>query len=245
MTTSFIKHLELQLRDSPPKQKGLRTRQRIKIATAKMLTREGYHAMRVADITAAARLAEGSFYVYFTDKTDAALTVLTELLTGFLALDLEPKTGDKREPFEAIRASNRRWIAVCRANAGLMRCILQLGDEDPELAKLAQRTNRQWFERIAAGTARRRGTNGGKSGKRAGLLAAYLLGGLMDELVRKLIIYPDRRLHELLVELKASDDDVADAASVVWLRVFYPTARPPKELPMAAAVLADWMWPGR
>ena len=81
---SFIEHLEEQLRTAPPKQKGLRTRQRLKIATARILERDGYHAMRVSDITARARLAEGSFYVYFKDKTDAALIVLSELLEGFL-----------------------------------------------------------------------------------------------------------------------------------------------------------------
>jgi len=236
MTLSFIKHLEQKLRDSPPKQKGLRTRERLKIATARILERDGYHGMRVVDISTAAKLAEGSFYVYFSDKTDAALTVLTDLLNDFL--DLEVKSGGEREPFAAIRASNRRWIAVCRANAGLMRCILQLGDEDPELAQLAQRSNRQWFERIAKGSTRRRGSSRGTA---AALLAAYFLGGLMDELVRKLVIYPDPKFHDLLAELKADDDAVADAASVVWLRVFYPDARPPRDLPPAAAALADWM----
>jgi TetR/AcrR family transcriptional repressor of nem operon len=236
MTLSFIEHLERQLRDSPPKQKGLRTRQRIKIATAKVLERDGYHALRVADISAAAKLAEGSFYIYFADKTDATVTVLTELLEEFLALDVHPHID--HEPFEAIRAANRRWIAVCRANAGLVRCILQLGDEDPTIAQLAQRSNRAWYERVAQGSSRRRGSARGAA---AALLAAYFLGGLMDELVRKLIVYPDTRFHELLAELKADDEAVADAASIVWLRIFYPGAKPPKNLPPAAAALADWM----
>jgi len=236
MTLSFIKHLEQQLRDSPPKQKGLRTRLRLKIAAAKVLERDGYHALRVADISAAAKLAEGSFYVYFSDKTDVALTVLRELLEEFLGLDIE--ASEEHDPFASIRVANRRWIAVCRANAGLMRCILQLGDEDPNLAQLAQRTNRAWFERIAQSSAKRRGSTRGAA---AAVLAAYLLGGMMDELARKLIIYPDPRFLELLADLKADDEAVADAASVVWLRVFYPEARPPKNLPSAATALADWI----
>jgi hypothetical protein len=98
--------------------------------------------------------------------------------------------------------------------------------------------NRTWFERVAESSARRRGSTRGAA---AALLAAYLLGGLMDELVRKLIIYPDSHFHELLAELKADDEAVADAASVVWLRIFHPDARPPKDLPRAAAALAEWM----
>ncbi len=236
-TLSFIKHLEHALRAAPPKQKGLRTRQRLKIATAKVLERDGYHALRVSDISATAELAEGSFYVYFKDKTDASLTVLRELLEDFTSQGLD--SDEEREPFEAIRAANRRWLAVCRANAGLARCILQLGDEDPDLSRLAQRVNRAWLERVVHSSAKRRGSNRGAN---AAMLAAYLMGGMMDELARKLIIYPDPQFLQLLAELKADDDAVADAASVVWLRVFHPDARPPQDLPPAAMALVDWIW---
>lgn len=241
MTLSFIEHLEKQLRESPPKQKGLRTRQRLKIATAKVLEKKGYHAMRVTDITARAKLAEGSFYVYFTDKSDAALTVLSELLTDFLAL--ESQAAPHNSPFDAIRATNRRWLAVCRANAGLMRCILQLGDEDPSLALLAQQSNGDWYDRVALSIGKRRRTTPERRG--SALFAAYMMGGMMDDLVRKLIIYPDPGFHKLLAELKVDDDGVADAASIIWLRVFHPESLPPDDLPAAAAALAEWMMPNR
>lgn len=236
MTLSYIEHLEEGLKRAPPKQKGQRTRQRLKIATARVLEKKGYHAMRVADITARAKMAEGSFYVYFKDKADAALTVLREVLLLF-SYENRGGTGEHSE-FEAIRDANRRWITMCRANAGLMRCILQLGDEDPELAELAQQTNRQWYEVIAESSVRRRRL---PQGRPAALLAAYLLGGLMDELVRKLVIYPDPGFLQVLGELRADDDDLADAASVLWLRVFYPDAALPADLVPAASALAEWM----
>lgn len=238
MSLSYIDHLEEQLRTAPPKQKGLRTRQRLKIATARILARDGYHAMRVSDISARARLAEGSFYVYFKDKTDAALTVLSELLEEFLDLGGHPRAAD-RSQFDAIRDGNRRWIAVCRANAGLMRCILQLGDEDPRLAELAQRGNAVWYQRVAASSARRRGQHATAN---ASLFACYMLGSMMDELVRKLIIYPDPHFHALLKQVGATDDDtVADAASVIFLHVLNPGAPVPPGLPKAAAELANWL----
>lgn len=237
MKLSFIDHLENSLRENPPKQRGLRTRERLKIAAAKALEEKGYHGLRVADVTAGAQVAEGSFYVYFTDKTDVALAVLTELLEEFFKLDAKA-TAD-RSPFEAIRQTNRRWLAVCRANAGLMRCILQLGDEEPELARLSRRTNRIWYERVARSLKRRKSNVG--SGP--ALFSLYLLGGMMDELVRKLIIYPDPEFHALLQEMAADDDAVADAASVLWLHIFHPEESPPDDLPPAAAALAQWMAP--
>lgn len=239
MTLSFIEHLENSLRDEPPKQRGLRTRERLKIAAAKALEEKGYHALRVADVTAGAQVAEGSFYVYFKDKTDVALTVLTELLEDFFKLDA--KATPERSPFEAIRQTNRRWLAVCRANAGLMRCILQLGDEEPELARLSRRTNRVWYERVARSLKRRKAN----VGTGPALFALYLLGGMMDELVRKLVIYPDPEFHALLDDMQADDDVVADAASVLWLHIFHPEVEPPTDLAPAAATLAQWMAPAR
>ncbi|MCW5573467.1 MAG: TetR/AcrR family transcriptional regulator [Steroidobacteraceae bacterium] len=236
---SFIEHLERQLRTAPPKQKGLRTRQRLKIATARILARDGYHAMRVADISARARLAEGSFYVYFRDKTDAALTVLSELLEEFLDLEARPRSdAGGRTQFDAIRAANRRWIAVCRANAGLMRCVLQLGDEDPRLAELVRKGNQTWYERIARSSSLRRGIapdNG------PALFVAYMLGSMMDELVRKLIVYPDSGFHALLKQLDADDDTVADAASIIFLHVLHPGMPAPSNLPRAARELVTWL----
>jgi AcrR family transcriptional regulator len=238
MTLSFVDYLERALLENPPKQRGLKTRERLKIAAAKALAEKGYHALRVADITAGAQVAEGSFYVYFTDKADVALIVLKELLEDFFHLDAKFVT-TPRSPFEAIRQTNRRWLALCRANAGLMRCILQLGDEEPELSRLSHRTNRVWYERVARSLTRRKTA----ASTNPTLFALYLLGGMMGELVRKLIIYPDAEFHALLKEMDADDDSIADAASVLWLHIFHPKELPSGDLPPAAAALAQWMVP--
>ena len=144
---SFVQYLETRLRDHAPPSKGERTRERLKIATAKMLQDRGYHVMRVTDITQAAKVAEGSFYVYFDDKKDASLAVLGEFLKEFIDLRAPPE--QVKVPFNSARAANRRWLALCRANAGLMRCLLQVGDEDPDFARLVHRTNHEWYERLA------------------------------------------------------------------------------------------------
>src|ERR1700743_681002 len=180
---SFIDHLEARLESDPPKQKGERTRERLKIATAKMLEKKGYHAMRVSDVSDCAKVAEGSFYIYFRDKTDATVLVLTELLENFSNIDVKPET--RKTVFDSIRSTNLRWISMCRANAGLMRCILQLGDEEPEFARLSQRSNRIWAERVALSATKRR------TGLKAEPppLAPYMLGAMMDETTQKICVY--------------------------------------------------------
>lgn len=234
-TLSFIDFLEARLRDAAPRQKGERTRERLKIATAKVMEERGYHAMRVSDITECAGVAEGSFYVYFRDKKDAALTVLTSLMEDFV--DLGAPTGRAHTPFDSLRTANRRWIALCRANSGLMRCIFQLGDEEPDFGHLVQRTNRQWYERVAQAVIRRH-----KGGDRDSvLIAIYLLGAMMDDLVRKLIVYPDPEFHKVLKNARADDDAVADAASLIWQRVLDPDMALPGDLAPAVAKLAKWL----
>lgn len=237
MTLSFVAHLRKRLASDPPKQKGLRTRERLKIATATVLEEKGYHAMRVTDVSEAAGVAEGSFYVYFKDKTEAALTVLTELLEDFFRMHMERSGGESA--YEAIREANRLWIDLSRANSGLTRCIFQIGDEEPDFARLSQRTNRIWHERVAASVARKHRP----ARPEMILFIVYMLGAMMDELVRKLIVYPDPELASTLTALKMNDRAVADAASLVWLRILHPDAPLPVGLPDSIAELARSIMP--
>lgn len=236
---SFVTWLERRLAEQPPKQKGQRTRERLRIATAKVLAEKGYHGLRVTDVTEAAGVAEGSFYVYFKDKTDAALDVLTSLLEDFYALHLNAPA-ETDSAFEAIRVANRRWLQLCRANPGLIRCVLQLGDEIPEFSRLVHRTNRDWYSRVASSVVRR--YPAGAVAYEAALLAAYLLGAMMDEVTRKLIVYPDESLLELLGKLGETDEVLVDAASVLWMRCLYPGALSEAELPGSAAAQLLWRW---
>ena len=233
---SFVEYLERNLAESPPPKKGACTRERIKIATARMLEEHGYHMMRIKDITRCAGISEGSFYIYFTDKKDASLTTLTSFIIDFVDNIAPPEA--VYAPFESIRAANRRWFRICRTNGGLMRCIYQLGDEDSDFARFFQRTIRQWYERTSGNIRFDRRHADGKTV----LLAVYLMGSMMDELVRKLIVFPDPEFRELLDAWDADDDAVADAASLVWIRVFDPSAKPPDDLAPAARDLAQVMW---
>jgi AcrR family transcriptional regulator len=234
-SSSFVEYLETKLRDAPPQQKGARTRERLKIATAKMLEERGYHAMRVADITEAAGVSNGSFYVYFKDMKEASLTTLSAFLREYVDLFAPPEAVGA--PFDSIRAANRRWFAICRANAGLMRCVHQLGEEDADFAMLLHRATRETYLRVSRNM---RLENGGADGTTQ-LLAVYLMGSMMDEIVRKLIVFPDQEFLALLPAAGA-DDAIADVASLIWVRTFDPTVQPPDDLLPLAAKMAAMMW---
>lgn len=233
MTLSYIEHMKLRFAEDPPSRKGLRTQASLQIAAAKVLGQKGYHGLRITDVTQEATVAEGVFYLYFKDKTAITLSVLTGMLDDFFASKMA-RTGAATAA-EAIRNANREWISLCRENAGLMRCVFQLADEEPAFGHLLHQANRQWFGRIAE-----RFTRQGGVGKGA-LFGAYLLGSMMDEIVRKLIVYPDPEFLAVLSELDADDHAVADGATLMWLKVLY--AKPPRleGLPPAAEALAAWV----
>jgi TetR/AcrR family transcriptional repressor of nem operon len=232
---SYVNFLERRFETDPPPQKGQRTRERLKIATAKVLSAKGYHGLRTNDVTETAGVAEGLFYVYFKDKTEASAAVLGSFLEDFVGDHFRQASGYP-SAIEAIRATNRIWFALCRANTGLMRCLLQLGDEIPAFASLGQTSNHNWYVRIASSVTRHYPE--GAVDPRTALLAAYMLGAMMDELARKLFIYPQAELLALLRELDADDDAVADAATVLWARLLYPGQPLPENLPPVADLLA-------
>ncbi|MFN7399668.1 MAG: TetR/AcrR family transcriptional regulator [Sandaracinobacter sp.] len=213
----FIEYLETCLAVSPPRQKGLRTRERLKISTAQLLRNKGFHALKVSDITSLAGVAEGSFYMYFRDKTDATRTVLEEFIGSYAPAMMRPSV--PRSPFQSICETNRRWIALARANAGLFRCLLQFTDGDPAFARLVEGGNRDWYMRVLNSL-----PGLSQPDRPVYLLMIYLLGAMMDDLLRKLVVYPDQQFRALLDSIGASDHDVVDAASVLWMRALHGTS---------------------
>lgn len=226
-TESFTDHLARELENNPPKRKGERTRDRIKLAAARVLEQNGFHAMRVGDITRAAGASDGVFYMYFKDKKDVALQVLEEFLTG-MQLAGEPRLGEPRRPFESIRRANLNWISSVRANAGLMRSVLQLSDEDPEFGQLVHSSNRAWYRRIAKSVVREHEKN--PVDPSVALFAASALGAMMDELTRRVVVYPDKEFVDFLADIAPDDEALAAALTVIWMRVLYPGRRFPADI---------------
>ncbi len=238
---SYISFMEGNLAKDPPIRKGDRTRVRLRIACARLLEQRGYHTMRVADITEEAGVAEGLFYTYFKDKLEITLQVLTTMLEDVFSkqsLEFQPPTWHSGDHlYDAIFRANVKWILISRANAGLMRCVLQVGDQEPEFWKLFQQINTAWYERVAASVVRHR------PGRKPAIMFTLLLGAMMDEIVRRLIIYPDPALYKVLEELNGDDELIAHASTLVWLRMMYPDAPLPAKLPKGVQLLAKWSMP--
>jgi TetR/AcrR family transcriptional regulator, transcriptional repressor for nem operon len=214
-TDSFLEHLETRLAAQTGLAKRERTRERLRIATVQVLNERGYEDMRTLTITEQAGLSEGLFYVYFKSKVDITLSILSEFYLEFL--ELPTLSQPKASAFQVIQSANRRWIKAAVANPGLMRCIFQAGNEVPEFAALISKINKEWYDRILHSVHRRKP----KVSHNQSMLPLYMLGGMMDELIRKLIVYPDPAFMAVISDSGSDHDAVADAATMIWYRVLY------------------------
>ncbi|MDC0671684.1 TetR/AcrR family transcriptional regulator [Nannocystis radixulma] len=95
-------------------------------AATQVFKEKGYHATSVGDIIDAARIARGTFYLYFTSKRE----IFAALSAGFLAvirgsvrkISLDPTEG---EPLAQMRANFRRVIHTVLQHEDLATIVLR------------------------------------------------------------------------------------------------------------------------
>jgi len=109
----------------PVRQRGQQTRARLLAAAQKVFERDGYLDARVADISAAAHVAHGSFYTYFDSKEDIFREIVQSVADEvYAALD----TFEGGTAAERISAVNQRQIELYEQHATVLGLIEQVGN---------------------------------------------------------------------------------------------------------------------
>jgi TetR/AcrR family transcriptional regulator, transcriptional repressor for nem operon len=225
----YAESLRAALEQDTTRRKGERTRDRLRVATAEALEARGYTRLRVSDICERAGVSPAAFYQYFPNRE--AITV--EVLSDFMQTTVRPAqpVAPAATRFEALYAANLAWIASTRVNAGLVRCLLQLGDQVPSFRRRAERLNVEWYEHVAGAIVR--------SARRVDArhdvmrLAVHALGGMMDEVARTMLLAPASRVRRLLRDTAPTDEALAEFLSVLWYRALF--GRDPVPLRHAAS----------
>ena len=231
-TASFHAWVAEQQRDAGPRRKGERTRDRIRLATVALLNEVGYRHLKVADICDRAGVTAPVLYRYFDGKQALTMDVLGEFLDRFMAA---PRYGGTLTPNQTIFAANRRWVTMARANAGLMRCLLEASEDEPAFKALFARESDRWNRRIVDSIVRRFPS---AEGERADIeLTIVALGGMVDELTRRLFAARAADVTRLVEEVASDDDALAHFISVLWYRALYGAEPPAGEGPGVASTL--------
>ena len=115
----------------------------------RVFERDGYLDTRVADIAAAAKLAHGSFYTYFSSKQEVFLAIVRDV--GEQIRDaVAPSPADAElDAYEALDRSNRRYLEVYRANSVIWALVEQVATIDPEIHRIRLLGRRLHVERVA------------------------------------------------------------------------------------------------
>jgi TetR/AcrR family transcriptional repressor of nem operon len=218
----FATTLRQRQKDAGVRRKGERTRDRLKVAAVQVLEERGYLALRVSDICKRARVSTAVFYLYFKNKEEITLEVLTEFVheTGRLV----GVSGTERTLFESMCQANLQWASSVRANTGLMRCLLQLSDQVPEFKKLNEKLNHEWFVHVTQRLVSR--FPNVRVDKDALLLAVYALGGMMDDISRKILVDRDEHLQQVIWSIAPTDEALAEFLAVLWYRALFGSDPP-------------------
>lgn len=215
---------------TPPKlTKGERTRRRLMDAARLLLARDGYHDLKVTEVTQTAGVAAGVFYTYFTDKNALVLDLLDELSEeNVRAIYDGPKHDD---PFEAVLAANRAYVTRFVGGGGLNRALSQIVDALPEARRRWQAVNARVARRIAAGIARRAPAS--RPHEEARLFTALALQAMLDTVLLQTFAYEFPELDSA----RACPERLAQALSILWYRALFGTAPRPEQVPLATDFL--------
>ncbi len=172
--------------------RGARARSRLKSAALVVLEREGFHKMRIADVTGEAGVAQGLFYHYFSDLKSLTVEVLTDFATPATDVADIEKDVARGDWYGRIYAHNLLVVSSYAKRPGVMRCLLQMADEDLQFSALLRDSYReqlQWLVKLMP-----RMFPEIRFKKHQALMTVYALAGIGEGLLREYFINESKTL---------------------------------------------------
>lgn len=201
--------------NKPLSAKGEKARARLLQAGLTVLEREGYHKMRIADVTREAGMAQGLFYHYFRDLK--SLTV--EVLTNFARANHDPalieRGVEKGDWYGRIYAHNLVIVRSYARRPGVMRCLLQLADEDTEFSALLREQYREqlmWLVELMP-----KMFPEVEFTRHQALMVVYALAGIGEGLMREYFINQSKTLRAA----KLSEEAFAELLTTMFYRALF------------------------
>jgi AcrR family transcriptional regulator len=115
----------------PNQTRGIETRKKLVASALKLFKKLGYENVSVAKIAATAKVAVGSYYLYFEDKKQIFIEVLEEYYNEFLRLDFA------KELVESLKAPD--------FSSKLMKVLTQMNEYVDSFGELSSSINSQYF----------------------------------------------------------------------------------------------------
>lgn len=120
--------------------RGRRTRSVLIDAAKTVFEQMPYTEVRVADITAEARVSTGTFYTYFDSKEEIFYEVANEVFDEMATSGRLDLTAIDEDPKGEIARTVRRYYLVCLRRIGVARALEHASNSDPRIARLRRNT---------------------------------------------------------------------------------------------------------
>lgn len=205
--------------------KGQRTERLLKDVGLDILVEQGFHDLKVTDVSKRAGLSAGVFYIYFKSKEELVSVIFDELIKGGVdAIFDEPSVGDA---FDAILETNRRYVALLHKRGGLARALFQIIDQLPEAREQWRRSNSAVARKIASAIDRR--TPGSIGGENARVVTALAAQAMLDTMLMNTLAFDDPDMREM-----AEDPErFSQVLSILWYKMLYGKSPPREKCPDA------------
>lgn len=207
------------------KTKRVRTRNAIVAATAQQMEEHGYANLTIEGIVEAAGMARGTFYLYFSNRSEAVFAVRRKF--SALMRARRPRRTRGRGPYEVLCAMNLFYVRTYRLNARLLAGREALTHDQPKAALLRDFLNHRWAKMILRDIIRRKALEPGLEHDRRSLLAVRATIAMSDELLRETLIHDS----PLMRDLGRDDETLAEVMSILWYRMIYGE-HPQEALPL-------------
>lgn len=212
-------HLPTALAERVPpvgaSQKRVRTRHTLLAATASEMEDKGYEGLTIDGIVARAQMARGTFYIYFSNRSDAAMAVKRAF--DALMRQRRPRSSGNLTSAQTIYRMNRFYVACYARNARIIAGHTALMRERPELAHSRDFINHRWAKIVLRDISRRCGLPPAISQDSKAILAVRAVIAMADELLREIYVFQSPHLSKYA----GSENDVAEAMTFVWYRAIF------------------------
>lgn len=121
------------------------TQEQLLAAARGVFEEKGYSAATVGAITGAANTAHGTFYLYFRNKEDAFVKVMTAVTNDLYEAGARWVPGDPRT---SIERSIRGFLEVFVDNRALWRCVLEASFANPTILTMWLETRDHFTLRV-------------------------------------------------------------------------------------------------
>lgn len=131
------------------RKQGRETLRRLLEAAIATFDERGYHRTRVDDIVKAAKTSHGTFYLYFRNKQDLFLALVSDVTEEMrLLADSLPPVRPSRAGYEELRAWLESFYSIYEHYHPVIRAWTEANAQDPEMAALGARVLRRFVDQL-------------------------------------------------------------------------------------------------